>query len=480
MSSADIQFPNLFTASVSRGGTGWPQTALGDMGEIFCGQSPPTSTVNGDGRGVPYVSGPEQWNGQSVHLHKWTTAPKRVVPSGCVFITVKGAGVGTVFPGVAAAIGRDIYAVKPKDHVSPKYLEHALRFTTSEIIRSARGDIPDLSKHHLSSHLIALPPLAVQLEIVSEIEKQFTRLDAGIASLNRVQTALKRYRATVLKVACEGRLVPTEAELARREGRAYEPATGLLGRILQERRTQWESVQLAKFEAPSRAPKHPGWKNKYEGPQPLDEGSMPKLPAGWVWTNLDTVIIDGPQNGLYLPKTRYGRGHPILRIDDFQNGWVRTAAELNTVEADPETILTYRLELMDLVINRVNSLTHLGKCLVVRENVIPCLFESNMMRAKLACALIPRYVELYLHSAHGRIRLTKRAKWAVNQASINQQDVRRTLLPLPPAAEQERIVAAVEQRFSIIDELETAVMTNIKRAERLRQSILQRAFGGRL
>ncbi len=58
---------------------------------------------------------------------------------------------------------------------------------------------------------------------MAEIEKQFTRLEAGVAALRRVQANLKRYRAAVLKAACEGRLVPTEAELAKKvQTAAYE------------------------------------------------------------------------------------------------------------------------------------------------------------------------------------------------------------------------------------------------------------------
>ena len=65
-----------------------------------------------------------------------------------------------------------------------------------------------------------VPPLPEQRRIVAEIEKQFTRLEAGVAALRRVQANLKRYRAAVLKAACEGRLVPTEAELAKTQGRS--------------------------------------------------------------------------------------------------------------------------------------------------------------------------------------------------------------------------------------------------------------------
>ena len=78
-----------------------------------------------------------------------------------------------------------------------------------------------------------------QRKIVAEIEKQFTRLEAGVAGLRRVQANLKRYRAAVLKAACEGKLVPTEAELARQEGRTYETGAQLLERILTERRKKW-------------------------------------------------------------------------------------------------------------------------------------------------------------------------------------------------------------------------------------------------
>ena len=78
---------------------------------------------------------------------------------------------------------------------------------------------------------LVVAPEAEQFRIVGEIEKQFTRLEAGVGALKRVQANLKRYRAAVLKAAVKGRLVPTEAELARREGRSYEPASELLARL---------------------------------------------------------------------------------------------------------------------------------------------------------------------------------------------------------------------------------------------------------
>src|ERR1700730_5972250 len=90
-----------------------------------------------------------------------------------------------------------------------------------------------ISRGNLATLTLPVPPFDEQQRIVAEIEKQFTRLDAGVASLKRVQTALKRYRRSVLKSACEGRLVATEAELARKENRRYETGEDLVAKIRQ-------------------------------------------------------------------------------------------------------------------------------------------------------------------------------------------------------------------------------------------------------
>ena len=108
---------------------------------------------------------------------------------------------------------------------------------------SAGIALQNVNAKKLATLELPLPPLPEQHRIVAEIEKQFTRLDASVAALKRVQANLKRYRASVLKAACEGKLVPTEAELAQSEGRDYEPADRLLERILSERRARWESQE---------------------------------------------------------------------------------------------------------------------------------------------------------------------------------------------------------------------------------------------
>jgi type I restriction enzyme, S subunit len=132
---------------------------------------------------------------------------------------------------------------------------------------------------------IPVPPIEKQRTIVAEIEKQFSRLDEAVANLKRVKANLKRYKAAVLKAAVEGRLVPTEAELARKEGRTYETGEQLLARILKERRSVWEKQYTGSK------------KRKYIEPQPPDASKLPELPEGWAWANIDLLLREHLRNG---------------------------------------------------------------------------------------------------------------------------------------------------------------------------------------
>jgi len=339
---------------------------------------------------------------------------------------------------------------------------------------------PTVSKDVVREYPIPVAPTSEQCRIVEEVEKQFTRLNAAVAALKRIQANLRRYRASVLKAACEGRLVPAEAELARAEGREYEPADRLLARILKERGGKWEADKLGNMSALGTPRKSDGGKAGYPEPTSTDGLELPSLPLGWVWTTLDRVILTGPQNGLYKPASAYGEGVSIVRIDDFQDAWNRPRKELRRLKLTAQEEALYGLHPDDILINRVNSAPQLGKCLVVPEQLCPAVYESNMMRLKLANGIRPSWLSCYVQTVDGRARLTANAKWAVNQASINQADVRATPLPLPPTNEQDRILDEVDRRLSVVTELDSLVSTIAKRGGRLRHAILRRAFEGKL
>jgi len=125
-------------------------------------------------------------------------------------------GKAAVLKGLTNGVGfgsTEFFALRPKRGLDAHYLFHFILQSNfrRDAARNMTGAVGlrRVPKQWLEQQTIPLPEPDEQRRIVAEIEKQFTRLEAGVAALRRVQANLKRYRAAVLKAACEGKLVPT-------------------------------------------------------------------------------------------------------------------------------------------------------------------------------------------------------------------------------------------------------------------------------
>ena len=197
---------------------------------------------------------------------------------------------------------------------------------------------------------------------------------------------------------------------------------------------------------------------------------------------LKLVMEEMPQNGLYKSKSFYGEGNPILRIDGFYDGEVVPNYEYKRVRLEAEEIKKYALHIGDIVVNRVNSMSYLGKCALIRNLEEPTIFESNVMRFRLDKQQIDlEYAMYYLSTSFGRHELIKNAKQAVNQASINQTDVGNALIPIPKDLEAQRNIAQkISAHIAVCNNIEQGIDTAFAQADAMRQSILKQAFEGAL
>ena len=346
-----------------------------------------------------------------------------------------------------------------------KYVLYVLRATEEELrSKSAGTTFEAIRGDDLRSHQVPLPPLPEQHRIVAEIEKQFTRLDASVTALKRAQANLKRYRASGLKAACEGKLVPIEAELARSEGRDYEPADVLLHRMLTERRAHWGSQE-----------KHRG---KYKEPTTPDTSNLPGLPEGWVWATVEQLLTE-LRNG-YSKKPQGTAGIAILRIsavrpmsvDLADTRWVKNGKDLRNFLIAPGDILFTRYN---------GNPTLVGVCGVVPNLQRDTLHPDKLIRGRLVeSGVLANFVQVAANVGTSRDFLSRRIRTTAGQSGVSGSDLKQMPIPLPPLAEQHRIVAEVERRLSVIQQAEATVEAGLKRAERLRQSILKKAFSGQL
>jgi type I restriction enzyme S subunit len=334
--------------------------------------------------------------------------------------------------------------------------------------------IGHLPREVFIEHPMRVPPSREQQSIVETLESLFSRLDDAIASLERVQRNLKRYRAAVLQAAVEGRLVPTEAELARAEGRSFEPASELLARILTERRRRWEESELARLRAKGKEPKNEAWKAKYVEPQPLGMEDGHPLPHGWCWASIDQVgeVVTGTTPATSRPEF-YGGTIPFLKPTDLDAGyWSSDAREfLSTLGAEnarPVPALSVLVTCIGATIGKVG----LARAECATNQQINALVPEGPIKAT-------RFMYLYMVSPIGKREVVGNAS-ATTLPILNKTKFERLPVRLPPLPEQERIVAEVERLFSVTDEVEREVKQNLTRCRRLRQSILKWAFEGKL
>ena len=399
---------------------------------------------------------------------------KRTVEKGTVLLCkinprINRAWVVGEYSGYQKIASTEWLGFSPVDDVFPHFLAYYMRLDAFRDFLSANasgvgGSLMRVRGNTFSDYPFPLPPLAEQRRIVAEIETQFTRLDASVAALRRAQANLKRYRASVLKAACESRLVPTEAELARSEGRDYEPAGVLLERILAERRARWESQETRRV--------------KYKEPSAPDTSALPELPEGWVWASLEQ-LVSVIRNG-YSQRPQGDAGTPILRISAVRPMAVNLE-DIRWVNSN-ENLTDFLIHPGDLLFTRYNGNPALvGVCGVVPEGTRDTLHPDKLIRATLVQSdTMPAFVQLVANVGISREFLSQRVRTTAGQSGISGADLKAMPMPLPPLAEQRRIVAEVERRLSVVQQAEATVEASLARAERLRQSILKQAFSGKL
>lgn len=361
-----------------------------------------------------------------------------------------------------------VKVLAPSAAVEPKFGYWALR--------AAHIPSKGYARHFdlLRSTRFPLAPLPEQTRIVEAIESYFTRLDNAVATLERVQANLKRYRASVLKAAVEGRLVPTEAELARQEGRDYEPASELLKRILAERRRRWEEAELASLKAKGKAPKDDKWKAKYEEPAAPDTSQLPELPEGWCWIEFGTVMT--VRQGFAFKSADYlddSLGVPLIRQSELNGPWVSVDTAKHLPSEYLREFVRYKIQEGDILVGLSGSLTSVSRYQhnqPALQNQRTGLLETSPLVSK----------DFVLCTYLSRIRAIESAGKGVAVQNVSPKQIEGLVVPLPPLPEQRRVVAEVERHMSLIEYAEDALRANVVRCGRFRQSILKWAFEGKL
>ncbi len=192
---------------------GWELSTLGESCDVVLGQSPSSDTYNVDGIGLPFYQGKTEFGDLYPTPEKWCSSPKKLAEKDDILISVRAPVGPTNLCPEKSCIGRGLAALRPKN-MPTKYFLHYLRYIEKEWDSKATGTtFKAITGDVLRNQEIPLAPLPEQERIVNRIEELLSDLEAGVAALERVQIGLQRYKASVLKAACEGKLVDGKSEI---------------------------------------------------------------------------------------------------------------------------------------------------------------------------------------------------------------------------------------------------------------------------
>jgi len=205
---------------------GWTWTCLADLGEWRGGGTPSKSEPKfWQGGTIPWVS-PKDMKSPRIRSSGDLITPSaiagsaaKMIPEGSVLVVTRSGILERTLPVAVAVVpvtvNQDLKALIPANGIDPSYVALALRAFEHEILRfccKSGTTVASVEFPSLKEFAIPLAPLAQQRRIVAEIEKQLTRLDAGVEALKRIQALLRRFRAAVLKAAWDGNLLASSAE----------------------------------------------------------------------------------------------------------------------------------------------------------------------------------------------------------------------------------------------------------------------------
>ncbi|ADR20244.1 type I site-specific deoxyribonuclease [Marivirga tractuosa] len=461
----------------------WIEIELGKICNINMGQSPPSSTYNDKGEGMPFFQGKAEFTELYPVVKKWCTAPKKTAKVNDILISVRAPVGATNKTNIDCAIGRGLAAITYP--FGNNYLWFYLKFIERALDDQGTGTtFKAISGNILKSQKIPFAPLPEQKSLVSKIEQLFSELDNGIANLKSAKEKLEVYRQAVLKKAFEGELTKEwrkkQTELPSAEDLSNQITFGR-NKLYENQIKEWQQ-DLVEWNSKRKQYKKPSKPKKLDVPEPPNsdhENKKWNIPKSWIWTQLGVIAFITKLAGFeYTKYVSYSENGdlPVIKAENAGlNGFKRT--NYSKVKSEDVSFLK-RSKLLggELIIVFVGAGT--GNVALVPKDQNYFL-GPNIGMARPYLNVEPRFLELFFRSNFGKNLMMATAK-AVAQPSLSMGTIRQSPVVFPSVREQRQIVSEIESRLSVSNKLAESINESLEKSEALRQSILKRAFSGEL
>lgn len=372
--------------------------------------------------GLPLIRIRDIDNNFTVDRFKGKYHPDYLVNNGDILIGMDGDFRAAKWNGGKGLLNQRVCRILPKSiDFDPAFLFICLQ----PFLDAIHSETSSVTVKHISSRTIEeiplpFPPLKEQRKIVSKIEELFSELDKGIEQLKTAQQQLKVYRQAVLKYAFEGRFT-----------RGHVPNNSSP--------EDWRVVLLSEI----------------------------------------CRIIGGVTKGKDF-KGKPTIQLPYLRVANVQDGYLDLSV-IKTIEVLPSDKEKYRLEYGDILYTEGGDKDKLGRGTIWKNEIPECIHQNHIFRARpFSDGYDSKYISYFSQTKSAKAYFFKHGKQTTNLASINLTILSNLPIPICSITEQKQVVQEIESRLSVCDKLEETISNSLKQAEALRQSILKKAFEGKL
>ena len=331
-------------------------------------------------------------------------------------------------------VNQRVGCLRPYNTFLAKWLIKVLKTETvlQQVFRYETGTANqgNLGAENILKTLFPLPPLAEQKRIVAKIEELLPKVEEyGKAqeALNKLNEELpEKLKKSILQEAIEGRLVPQDPN--------DEPASVLLDKIRAEKKRLVKEGKLKK-------------KDLEETPISEDEKPF-KIPERWEWVRISSLT--NILNGFAFKSVNYtNEGIRVIRITNVQDGKIVDDDPKFYPTSEMDNIQKYLLKEGDLLMSLTGNVGRVG---IIDRSLIPAALNQRVACLRLYKQEILSYLYLYLQSDHFKSKCVASGK-GMAQLNISTDWLGAHIIPLPPLAEQKRIVAKIEQLMKEIDKL---------------------------
>ena len=406
----------------------WKWARFSSVIELQSGQDMTPDKYNADHVGIPYITGASNITNGDVLINRWTECGKAFAYKGDVLFTCKGTvGTMAVLQEAKVHIARQIMAIRPIGSISVYYIQVVLDTLISSLKAAAKSIIPGIAREDILTSLIPLPPLAEQKRIVAKIEKLFPLVDRYAVAYEKLEQFNAKFpedmKKSILQYAIQGKLVEQRPEEGTGE-ELYQQIQAEKQRLIQEKKIKKEKP-LAEIS---------------EDEIPFD------IPESWKWVRLSDIIDvrDGTHDSpKYVPM-----GIPLVTSKNLSNGTIDYGNVKYITQEDADKINARSMvDDDDILFAMIGSI---GNPVLVKKDREFCIKNMALFKKHANTDISMRY--MYWFFFFIQYKLKKEASGGV-QSFISLTRFREYLVPLPPFAEQKRIVAKIEELLPLCERL---------------------------